>query len=193
MKTVIYIHGFGSSGFGTKAQIFREHFHRKGVRFLAPSLSYVPELAVTTLCETVEVCGVSEVVLTGSSMGGFYAAWLAHRYGIRAVLINPAMTMVQPFERLLGLQRNYYDGSRFEWTQAHYDMLKKYRVQIEDAQWAGLVLLLLQEGDEVLDHRVTLDIFRSLPKDAIIAEPGGNHAFVNIEKHMEKIDAFLGV
>ena len=41
----IYIHGFGSSGEGGKAVQFREYFKNIEKPFIAPSLSYVPELA----------------------------------------------------------------------------------------------------------------------------------------------------
>jgi len=39
----IYIHGFGSSGQGGKAKLFRQYYHSIGEPFIAPSLSYVPE------------------------------------------------------------------------------------------------------------------------------------------------------
>ena len=44
---IIYIHGFGSSGEGHKAKQFREYFKDDG--FIAPSLSYIPDLAIKTL------------------------------------------------------------------------------------------------------------------------------------------------
>ena len=43
---VIYVHGFGGSGEGSKAKAFREYFRSKGEGFISPSLSYVPELAI---------------------------------------------------------------------------------------------------------------------------------------------------
>ena len=51
---VIYIHGFGGSGEGSKAKAFREYFKAIGEDFIAPSLSYVPQLAIQTLEELIE-------------------------------------------------------------------------------------------------------------------------------------------
>ena len=51
---IIYIHGFGSSGEGHKAKQFREYFKDDG--FIAPSLSYIPDLAIKTLEELIESC-----------------------------------------------------------------------------------------------------------------------------------------
>jgi predicted esterase YcpF (UPF0227 family) len=43
---ILYIHGFASSGLGAKAHSVREYF---GERVLAPSLAYIPELALDTM------------------------------------------------------------------------------------------------------------------------------------------------
>ncbi len=66
---IIFIHGFGSSGFSFKADRTREHFEgRESV--LAPSLSYVPKLALQTLEEIIEYGLTKErVCLIGSSLG----------------------------------------------------------------------------------------------------------------------------
>jgi len=49
---IIYIHGFGGSGQGNKAQQFREYFYSQGKDFIAPLLSYIPELAMQILSES---------------------------------------------------------------------------------------------------------------------------------------------
>ncbi len=49
----IYIHGFGSSGQGGKAKLFRQYYHSISEPCIAPSLSYVPELAISTLEELI--------------------------------------------------------------------------------------------------------------------------------------------
>ena len=51
---IIYIHGFGGSGEGSKAKLFREYFKSTEDGFIAPSLSYVPELAINTLEELMQ-------------------------------------------------------------------------------------------------------------------------------------------
>jgi len=113
-KTVIYIHGFGSSGFGGKAMLFREYFKKQGVPFLAPSLSYVPRLAIETLKEIASQC--ANPCFIGSSLGGFYALYLATYFNTRAVLINPALYASSTLKRhIKGYATNYYDCSKFEW------------------------------------------------------------------------------
>ena len=69
---IIYIHGFGGSGEGSKAKAFRNYFASIKEPFIAPSLSYVPELAIRTLEELIDAYP-GEVSLIGSSLGGYYA------------------------------------------------------------------------------------------------------------------------
>jgi len=46
---ILFIHGFSSHGYGGKARALREYYTKKNEPFIAPSLSYVPELAMQTL------------------------------------------------------------------------------------------------------------------------------------------------
>ena len=185
---IIYIHGFGSSGKGGKALLFKEYFKNQNIPFLSPSLSYVPELAIDTLEQLIESYD-EEVTLIGSSLGGFYSIYLAEKYGLKAVLINPAIDSAKTLNRMLTLgdtAKNYYDNSYFNWTKSHVDMLLNYRV---DEVQNGTYLLLLQTGDDVLDYREALV---KLPHAKSIVEEGGTHPFEGIERHFDTIKDFLG-
>jgi predicted esterase YcpF (UPF0227 family) len=184
---VIYIHGFGSSGKGGKALEFRAYFKSQNISCIAPSLSYVPELAIDTLEQLVESYD-EEVTLIGSSLGGFYSIYLAEKYGLKAVLINPAVDSSKTLKRVLAFgdrQKNYYDNSFFNWTPEHVDMLLRYRVnEVKNGEY----LLLLQTGDEVLDYKEAL---KKLPNAKTVVEEGGTHPFEGIERHFETIKEFL--
>ena len=186
---IIYIHGFGSSGKGVKAKLFKEYFKAQKLPYLSPSLSYVPELAIDTLEQLVESYN-EEVTLIGSSLGGFYSIYLAEKYGLKAVLINPAVDyFANALKRMLSLgdmATNYYDNSYFNWTQSHINMLLSYRVEeIKNGDY----LLLLQKGDDVLNYKEAL---AKLPNAKSIVEEGGTHSFDGIERHFDTIKDFFG-
>ncbi len=183
---IIYIHGFGSAGQGGKANLFREYFKKHNIAYIAPSLSYIPELVVTTLEELIN--SYSSVSLIGSSLGGFYAIYLAEKYRLKAVLINPAVKSEKTLKKHIELKEraeSYYDGSHFEWRESHLDMLKNYVVE---KPCRGEYLLMLEKGDEVLDYR---DALEKLPNAKKIIEEGGNHRFENIERYLEEIREYL--
>ncbi len=183
---IIYIHGFGSSGRGGKSLQLLEYFKSQNIPSISPSLSYVPELAIDTLEQLIE--SYDEVTLIGSSLGGFYSIYLAEKYGLKAVLINPAVDSSKTLKRMLslnGMATNYYDGTHFEWRQNHIDMLLNYKV--EDIK-NGEYFLLLQTGDDVLDYR---DALAKLPNAKSIVEEGGTHPFEGIERHFESIRDYV--
>jgi len=188
---VIYIHGFGSSGFGGKATEFRKYFKSIGEDFIAPTLSYVPKLAVETLKELIASYH-GDVYLIGSSLGGYYAAYLSQFPEVKkVVLINPATKPTQTLQRYIGDAPNYFDNSTFKWTKEHLEMLKEYDYQPPaNSQELEKFLLLLQKGDEVLDYKDAQDKFDGAK---LIIEEGGNHSFDKIDRHFERIRAFFEI
>lgn len=181
---ILYIHGFGSSGHGGKATLFREYFEDE---VIAPSLSYVPNLAIDTLEQIIEMLLAKDetVGLVGSSLGGFYSIYLANKYDLKAVLINPA---IYPYKTLdkVGMAMNYYDGTSFEVTSEHINQLKAFEVQTIKNQENFMTLL--QTEDEVLDYTQAEE---KLSESELIIEEGGNHSFENIESYFRKIGSFL--
>ena len=184
---ILVIHGFGSAGKGGKAMLFRDYFKGKGQPCIAPSLSYIPDLAMDTLEQLIE--SYDNVTLVGSSLGGYYAIYLAEKYGLKAVLINPAVdsstTLKRRVEEMNGKAINYHDNSYFTWNMKHVKMLEKYKV---DEVKNGNYFLLLQTGDDVLDYK---EAVAKLPNAQTLIEEGGTHPFEGIERHLEGISDFL--
>lgn len=180
---IIYIHGFGSHGLGSKANAFRNYFQDKGEAFIAPSLSYVPDLAIQTLEELIE--SYDDVRLIGSSLGGFYTLYLAQKYELKAVLINPSIYPYITLKKVLGKAPSFYDESYFAWMESHLDMLKKYET---DSIVEENIMLLLQKGDETLNYK---EAEVKLPNAKQIVEEGGSHSFDGIERLFVEVDEFL--
>lgn len=177
---IIYIHGFGGSGQGSKAKLFREYFKSAGKDFIAPSLSYVPELAIKTLEELIESYH-EDIQLIGSSLGGFYTIYLANKYNLKAVLLNPSIFPYKTLARTLDKAPNFYDESSFEWKESHLVMLENYKVsEVKQSNF----MVLVQKGDELLDFQEAVDKFSNAK---VIVEDGGNHGFDGIERHFERI------
>ena len=181
---IIYIHGFGGNGEGSKARAFREFYKDKDESFIAPSLSYIPDLAIKTLEELIESYG-RDVKLIGSSLGGFYTIYLANKYKLKAVLINPSVFPYLTLKSVLGNAPSFYDDSSFTWMESHIEMLKKYETKVDKQ---SDFMLLVQKGDELLNFEEAVD---KLPDARIIAEEGGNHGFEGIHRYFSEIKIFL--
>jgi len=181
--TIIYVHGFGSSAKGGKANEFREYFKGLNQPFIAPSLSYVPELAIQTLEELIE--SYENVALIGSSLGGYYSLYLSQKHNLKSALINPSTQPAKTLKKALGYAPNFYDASRFEWNESHLRSLEKFKTKITNQD---NLMLLVQKGDETLNYQEALKL---LPNSTLIVEDGGSHGFEGIGGHFETIANFL--
>ncbi len=184
---LLYIHGFNSSPLSHKARVTHDYCASLGMadRIGVPELSHVPQQAIAELCEIIEAQTLPVVVI-GSSLGGYYATWLAERYQLRAALINPAVNPAELWQSHLGLNKNYYSGRRYQITTEHVAQLQALRV--ETLKFPENLLLLVQTGDETLDYRLAVDKYKSSPS---IIQPGGDHSFVNYEAMLPDIFRFL--
>jgi predicted esterase YcpF (UPF0227 family) len=190
---LVYLHGFNSSPASHKAQVMKDFLERRGQGHLyaCPALPDTPREAIQAI-EAV-VGGASPgrdpraVTFIGSSLGGFYATYLAERLDCRAVLINPAITPHLGLEAYLGAQKNLHTGEPYELTRAHLDGWRALMVERIDPE---RYLLLLETGDEVLDWR---EAARRYEGARMVIRQGGDHTLQSFAEHIGRILAFAGI
>lgn len=184
---IIYLHGFCSSPASWKSQLLAEEMARRGLaaQFVCPQLSWVPDEAVASVSRLIEqACG--PVTLIGSSLGGHYANHLAEKYGLNAVLINPAVTDRLDLTKFVGDHANFHSGESFTFTEAHAAQLKAQVTKpMPERYW-----LLLEEGDEVLDYRQAQAFYAGCRQTVL---PGGNHSFTKFPDFVPQIIEYAGL
>lgn len=190
---LIYIHGFGSSPASWKARALQHAFKNLASHlFDAPGLPFSPQAAMKLLQTRVEhYLSRSEtktLALVGSSLGAYYAIYLAQHYDLKAVLVNPAVRPFELLENYLGENHNYHTGESFVFQPHHIDELKRFDVPY--IQQPERFLLLLQTGDEVLDYRQAL---AKLPHSPTVLQQGGSHGFDNFERMIPSVLNFIGI
>lgn len=185
----IYIHGFNSSPKSFKAECFKLFLKKKfpGDEFIAPELSDQPLEAIDTLSQCIEQhIGKSQITLIGSSLGGFYATFLAQKYELKAVLVNPAVNPHELLVDYLGDNTNYYTGEEYEFTHEHIEQLQQ--LIIKHLKRPKELMVMLQTEDEVLDYRLAE---LKYSQAHLIIESGGDHSFQNFSEHCDSIYQFL--
>ena len=90
MKTLLYIHGFGSSGSSGTVMMLRQMLYPHGVKVIAPDLPVLPAEAIALLRNLVETENPDLII--GTSMGGFYTELLRGR---KRILVNPSFKMAR--------------------------------------------------------------------------------------------------
>lgn len=189
MPTLIYIHGFLSSPKSTKAQVTHDwlRYHRPDWRFECPFLSSHPAQAKAALEYLLERLPDSEVFLLGSSLGGFWATYLAETRGLPAVLINPAVSPQRRFQALVGQTlKNYHTAETCILTAD--DMADLAACDVDRLNNPDLYWLLAQTGDETLDYREAVAKYRGCRQTV---ETGGSHAFDGYEGWLPDIAEFF--
>ena len=183
--TLLYLHGFNSARTSHKAQVLQAHMNHLGrsAEFIAPDLPHHPAQAIALL-EILIAQAPNKPTLIGSSLGGYYATYLAERYGLKAVLINPAVAPYRLLAPLLGPQQNYYTGETYDLTAQHLTELLTLEV---DAIHPDHYFLLVQTGDEVLDYHDAVARYAGAKQNVI---PGGGHGFQKFESYLDEILAF---
>ena len=123
MTTIFYLHGFISSPASKKAVLLGDYLRGQApdIEYLVPALHHRPAQAIAQVRSHCAGRDPADVLVVGSSLGGFYATVVAEKTGCRAVLVNPAVHPQAHFGRYLGPQRNLYTGERFDLTDGHVD------------------------------------------------------------------------
>jgi predicted esterase YcpF (UPF0227 family) len=186
--TVLYLHGFLSSPQSKKAQQTLRYCVRRGMgeNVLIPQMRFGPAQTMAELRALVESQDRRRLVLIGSSLGGFYATYLAEEYGFPAVLINPAVRPFELWQEHLGRHRNYYTDEIHTVTKKHIEELKE--LDRSQLQYPRNYMVLLQSGDEVLDYTQAREKFES---SRCIVRENGSHSYEDFADELPAIFDFL--
>lgn len=192
-NNILYIHGFNSSPLSLKAEqtkaFLRKNFPH--IAFHCPQLATTPKEAIAALDIIVKQhATMGGCAIIGSSLGGYFASYLADKYHQRVVLINPAIKPYELLEDYIGQQENPYTGIVYQVTKDHMRQLKAIESkapQISSVQ-KNNYLVMVQTGDEVLDYQQAVEKYQHCH---LRVEQGGDHSFIGFADKLPIIAKFL--
>lgn len=190
-QKLLYLHGFNSSPQSHKAQLINQYMDQQQClkQLLCPQIPTSPEEARLFLEQLVEQTLENyQLNFVGSSLGGFYATYLAEKYSAKATLINPSVKPYETLKACIGENKFYFDDGCWEFNETHIQQLEAMNTEkITDPQ---RYLVLLQTGDETLDYREAEEKYKT---NECIIEQGGDHSFVDLERFIPKIMQFSNI
>ena len=184
---LIYLHGFNSSPGSAKAKLVKGRLEAlgRGAEFVAPAVPPSPAQAAVLLDALAS--RHPGAALIGSSLGGYYATWLAEKHAMKAVLLNPAVRPYELLAPMVGLQKRFHTGEEYVFTTGHVAELRSLEVErITPSRY----LLVVTTGDEVLDYRWAVERYRGCRQ--IVIE-GGDHGLSHLADHLDAVLEFCGV
>lgn len=187
---ILYLHGFRSSPRSYKARVVHGRMAALGRahELICPQLPASPKAAmdlVLTLAERHAGKGPDGIAVIGSSLGGFYATWLAERFGCRAALVNPAVDPLKDLDKHVGVTTAWHSSEPFEFKRAYIDELAALKV--DRITRPERYFLLAATGDEVLDYRDMVAHYAGAQQHVI---EGSDHAVAEFAQYVDQVLAF---
>jgi predicted esterase YcpF (UPF0227 family) len=171
LERVLYCHGFASNFNPAKEKV-------RALSTLAPvdgvtvDYTMMPYAIFDAFAKAMTARQNSMII--GTSMGGFFAAWLGSELGLPFVAINPAIAPAKSLQKYIGAGITHF-GEPFvlksDVVEAYSDL--EFRVD-------GHGIIALDLGDEVIDSNVTVQqVENRLP---VVTFDGGSHRFDHIDE-----------
>lgn len=187
---VLYLHGFRSSPQSTKARITGAWVAaaRPDVTWWCPQLPPSPAEAMQMVFEGVRHWPAENMAVIGSSLGGFYATWVAERLGCSAVLLNPAVNTPRDLEKYIGEIKAWHSDERFFFRREFIDELRAMKP--ESLTRLDRYFAIIAKGDEVLSWVEMTERYRGCRIELL---EGGDHAISDYEQHLPRVVEFLSL
>ena len=186
---LLYLHGFRSSPQSAKARLVAQIMatQHPQVQWWCPQLPPSPREAMAMLMQGMADWPRDSMAVMGSSLGGFYATYVAEQTGCPAVLLNPAINPARDLEKYIGEQSSWHDPQeRFffkpEFVQELRDLTPTRLTQLER------YFAIIAKGDEVLDWR---EMCAHYPGAHLLLLEGSDHSITDFDDHLSFLLEFL--
>lgn len=187
---ILYLHGFRSSPLSMKSRLLAAQMQALGrsEEWRCPQLPASPKLAIELALALVKDVPPAQLTIIGSSLGGYYATWLAEQLGCRAVLLNPAIVPLLDLEQHVGVTTAFHSDEPFEFRRDYIEELRACAVPAISRP--ERYLLIAATGDEVLDYRDMVAHYAGARQTII---DGSDHGISEFADYLAPVLQFCGI
>lgn len=189
---ILYLHGFKSSPASFKAQVLQRALEEQGLgtRWCCPQLPASPAAAMRLCHDLIQQRQLAnpsqELIVIGSSLGGYYAHFLAEQWHCRAVVLNPAVHAPRDLKTQVGTHTMYHSDQPFTFLPEYVDELAQ--LQTAGPSQPERYFLLASRDDEVLNHKEMLDFYQGSRGLLLF---GSDHGISDFELYLAPILNFI--
>ncbi len=186
---LLYLHGFRSSPLSAKAQLTAAAVARRhpNVVWQCPALNVSPQQAMADVLCLIADWPTANMGIVGSSLGGFYATWLAERLGCKAVLLNPAVHPARDLAKHLGDQTVWQDPEQHFVFEARY-ISEMRALEVPHITLPERYFAVIAKGDEVLDWR---EMHGHYAQASVRLLSASDHGLSDYAEHLDAVLGFL--
>lgn len=189
---ILYLHGFRSSPDSFKARMMAHAMAARGLTdaWACPQLPASPREAIDLALgmardRLADTDSPRELTVIGSSLGGFYATWIAEQLGCKAVLLNPAVHAARDLATQVGEHHMYHSGAPFVFLPEYVDELAA--IHAPRITQPDRYFLVAATGDEVLDWREMRDRYAGCRQRIV---QGSDHGLSDFAEWMPEVLEF---
>ncbi len=157
-------------------------------RIFCPQLPASPKEAIQLVTKLLQPYSLEQITLIGSSLGGYYATWLAEKLGCRAVLLNPMVSIPSNMDHFVGISTAFHSDEPFEFKSEYVDDLRA--LAVTHITRPERYFLFAATGDELLDWR---DMHAHYPGVQQHIIQGSDHGLTGFEQYLDEVLAFCRV
>ena len=158
-KVIIYLHGFRSSPESIKATFLRQFCSTQHIDFV-PSFDVSPKKAIAqaiTIVKNMMDDHNLQIILIGSSLGGFYATYVMQNcegsQQLLSILINPSTRPFRDLESAISSEKKWeLEALNIKpFTRDHHLEIQKLEETVGTTlRFPDNILLVAAKGDELL-------------------------------------------
>ncbi|WP_175157401.1 YqiA/YcfP family alpha/beta fold hydrolase [Achromobacter mucicolens] len=189
---ILYLHGFRSSPDSFKARMMAGAMAERGLNeaWACPQLPASPREAIDLAMgmardRLANAASPRELTVIGSSLGGFYATWIAEQLGCKAVLLNPAVNAARDLATQVGEHHMYHSGAPFVFLPEYVAELAA--IHAPHITQPDRYFLVAATGDEVLDWREMRDRYAGCRQRIV---QGSDHGLSDFADWMPEVLEF---
>jgi hypothetical protein len=154
--SIIYLHGFNSSGATGASAFLRSLFQTS---LYAPDYDYIDPHKAEIMLDKIVLASLSQgtVLMVGKSLGGFWANYFAEKHQIKCVLINPSLQPHISLLKYLGNNRNFNNEKITHLDAEQVSAYEKYQPTNSSSLYKHI---LLGEKDDIINPAYCLSIMK---------------------------------
>ncbi|QWD61014.1 YqiA/YcfP family alpha/beta fold hydrolase [Polynucleobacter sp. MWH-UH35A] len=188
---VVYLHGFRSSPRSSKAVMTGEAIRSMAteenpIEWYCPQLLASPKQSMDMVEKHIQDSKHYRLVVIGSSLGGYYANYLAEKYGCKGLALNPAVRAPKELASHVGMLTAYDTNEPYDFRPEYIDQLKD--LQVEVISNPSRYFLMAAKGDELLDWQEMVEFYKGA--EQLVLE-GSDHGISEYSDHLPKVLNFI--
>lgn len=188
---LVYLHGFRSSPRSSKAVMTGEAIKAlssidHSYEWYCPQLLASPKQSMQMVTSHIDQSNADQIIVIGSSLGGFYTNYLAEKYQCKGITLNPAVYAARELEPHVGMMTEYDSDKPFDFKVEYIDELRT--LQVEKISEPRRYFLIAAKGDELLDWKEMV-AFYSGAKQLVLE--GSDHGIADYADHLPKVLEFI--